>query len=62
MGRSEQYRWFAAHCLEIARTTNDPQTRAAMLQMAQVWSRLAEETPSSCNEHASSEDNSDSAD
>jgi hypothetical protein len=34
---------FAARCLEIARTTLDPQTRAAMLQMAQVWSRLADE-------------------
>jgi hypothetical protein len=43
MGRAEQYRWFAARCLEIARTTLDPQTRAAMLQMAQVWSRLADE-------------------
>jgi hypothetical protein len=42
MGRAEQYRWFAARCLEIARTTLDPQTKAAMLQMAQVWSRLAE--------------------
>ena len=44
MGRAEQYRWFAARCLEIARTTGDAQTRAAMLQMAQVWSRLADET------------------
>jgi hypothetical protein len=43
MGRAEQYRWFAARCLEIARTTLDPQTKAAMLQMAQVWSRLAEQ-------------------
>jgi hypothetical protein len=44
MGRAEQYRWFAARCLEIAHTTGDAQTRAAMLQMAQVWSRLADET------------------
>jgi hypothetical protein len=46
MGRAEQYRWFAVRCLEIARTTLDPQTRAAMLQMAQVWSRLADEIES----------------
>ena len=43
LGRAEQYRWFAARCLEIAPTTLDPQTKAAMLQMAQVWSRLAEQ-------------------
>jgi hypothetical protein len=43
MGRAEQYRWFAARCLEIARHTADAQTKAAMLQMAQVWSRLADE-------------------
>jgi hypothetical protein len=47
MGRAEQYRWFAARCLELARTTADPQTQAAMLQMAQVWFRLADEAESS---------------
>jgi hypothetical protein len=47
MERAREYRWFAARCLEIARTTTDGQTKAAMLQMAQVWSRLAEHnTPS----------------
>jgi hypothetical protein len=50
MGRAEQYRWFAVRCLEIARTTLDPQTKAAMLQMAQVWSRLADESESVRNE------------
>jgi hypothetical protein len=43
MERAREYRWFAGRCLEIARTTADGQTKAAMLQMAQVWSRLAEE-------------------
>ena len=43
MGRAREYRWFAARCLEIARSTADTQTKAAMLQMAQVWSRLAED-------------------
>ncbi len=62
MGRSEQYRWFAARCLEIALSTNDPQTKAAMLQMAQVWSRLAEVTPPSCNERMSGNDTDDGAD
>jgi hypothetical protein len=43
MERAREYRWFAARCLEIARTTSDGQTKAAMLQMAQVWSRLADD-------------------
>ena len=43
MGRSDDYRRFARECLEIARTAEDPQARAALLQMAQVWFRLAED-------------------
>ncbi len=43
MGRSAEYRRFAVRCLEIARATGDQQTKAVMLQMAQVWSRLADE-------------------
>lgn len=53
MGRAEQYRWFAVRCLEIARTTLDPKTKAAMLQMAQVWSRLADEIEFVGNEPSS---------
>lgn len=51
MGRAEEYRWFAARCVEIARITTDDQTKAAMLQMAQVWSRLADE-PNGTSEDA----------
>jgi hypothetical protein len=47
MGRSVEYRRFAVRCLEIARATRDERTRAVMLQMAQVWSRLAEEADAS---------------
>ena len=43
MARSEKYRRFAQTCLEMARTTHDPQVRATLLQMAQVWFRLAED-------------------
>jgi len=43
MGRSAEYRHFAARSLEIARATKDERTRAVMLQMALVWSRLADE-------------------
>jgi len=40
--KSDQYRRFAQECLEIARATESEQTRVALLQMAQVWFRLAE--------------------
>ena len=38
-----EYRRFAKECLEMARSTNDEQTRAIFSQMAHVWFRLAEE-------------------
>jgi hypothetical protein len=43
MSKSENYRRFAGACLEIADATEDQQVRAAFIQMAQVWFRLAEE-------------------
>lgn len=43
MGRSGQYRLFAARCVEIARAITDSKTKAIMLQMAQVWCRIADE-------------------
>ena len=53
MGRSQEYRLFAAGCLEVApRATADEQTRAVMLQMAQVWSRLADEIEAARRESA----------
>jgi hypothetical protein len=42
MGRSYEYRRYAKHCLELASTLQDPKGRAALLQMAQVWLRLAQ--------------------
>jgi hypothetical protein len=56
MGRSGEYRLFAARCLDIARTTNDERTKAAMLQMARVWSRLADEIESSGNGSPANDD------
>jgi hypothetical protein len=52
MGRSQEYRLFAARCLEVAHATADEQTRAVMLQMAQVWSRLADEIEAARKESA----------
>jgi hypothetical protein len=40
--RSEQYRRFAQECLEMAHTSESEQTRVVLIQMAQVWFRLAE--------------------
>ena len=42
MHRSDQYRRFAQECLEMARTSESDQTRVVLIQMAQVWFRLAE--------------------
>src|SRR5262249_29061051 len=41
MGRSDEYRRYAAECLEMASVIHDPKARAALLLMAQVWLRLA---------------------
>ncbi len=42
MPSPEDYRRFAKECLEIAQSTKDEKARATLLQMAQVWFRLAE--------------------
>ena len=42
MGKSDEYRRYARECLEMASAINDPRARASLLQMAQVWFRLAE--------------------
>jgi len=42
LDRSDQYRRFAQECLEMARTSDSEQTRVVLIQMAQVWFRLAE--------------------
>lgn len=42
MGRSDEYRRFAAECLKIEQTTKDEQQRAIFLQMARAWLDLAQ--------------------
>lgn len=42
MQRSEEYRRFAQECLDMARTAEDERSRAVLIQMAQVWLRLAQ--------------------
>jgi predicted component of type VI protein secretion system len=43
MSQSDEYRRFAQRCLEISETVQDERSRAVLIQMAQVWFRLAEE-------------------
>jgi len=40
--RSDQYRRFAQECLEMARMSESGETRVVLIQMAQVWLRLAQ--------------------
>jgi hypothetical protein len=42
LDRCKAYRHFAAQCLELARHIDGPQDRAVLLEMALLWSRLAE--------------------
>ena len=43
MWRSDDYRRYAKECLDMANTVQDAKSRASLLQMAQVWLRLAQE-------------------
>jgi hypothetical protein len=38
-----RYRCLARECLEMVRTTASAESRAALVEMAQVWTRLAKE-------------------
>ena len=42
MDRVDAYRHFAAQCVELARTMTSPGDRTLLLEMAMLWSRLAE--------------------
>ena len=42
VSRADEYRCRAQECLEIAPTFNNYQSRNILLQMAQVWLRLAD--------------------
>jgi hypothetical protein len=47
--RSDDYRRYAEECLRLGQSTDNQQTRATFLQMAQVWLRLAEQAEKSSN-------------
>ena len=41
VSKAEQYRRFAEDCLKMAKSVQDEQARATLMQMAQVWFRLS---------------------
>ena len=43
MSKSEQYRRFARECMEMAGMFMSERARAALVHMAQVWLRLADD-------------------
>ena len=48
--RCDEYRRFAEACIELARHQETPQERAVLLQMALIWSRLAERAAAFAND------------
>ena len=42
MARADEYRRYAAECVRVAQTTNNPNDKQMMLEMAQKWRELAE--------------------
>jgi hypothetical protein len=43
--RAERYRRLAAECLDVANAFPRGDQRHSLLQMAQVWQRLADQSP-----------------
>jgi len=39
-----RYRQYAANCLNVAKQVSDPKVRSSLVDMAQVWITLAEQT------------------
>ena len=43
--RATEYRRLARNCLRLLQTFSSEEARAALIEMARVWTRLAEEQP-----------------
>ena len=41
MSRPDYYREYALECLRLANHTNEPSTKAVLIDMAQAWIKLA---------------------
>lgn len=42
MNKPDCYRQYALECLRLANDTNEPSTKAVLIDMAQAWIKLAE--------------------
>jgi hypothetical protein len=42
VNKSDYYRQYALECLRLANDTNEPSTKAVLIDMAQAWIKLAE--------------------
>jgi hypothetical protein len=42
MSSPDEYRRFAAECIELAKQATDPNDKARLMQMAQAWLDLAD--------------------
>jgi hypothetical protein len=43
VGKYDEYCKAALDCVELADASHDPQSRMALLEMAQMWTRLADQ-------------------
>jgi hypothetical protein len=50
MGKAERYRQYAAECIRLAQSTQDPSEKDTLLGMAEAWRRLAERAEKSPDE------------
>jgi hypothetical protein len=41
MRNADEYLRYASECVELARRSNDPETKARLLQVAEAWRELA---------------------
>jgi hypothetical protein len=51
IGRSDEYRRYVKECLGMANAVQDPKARGSLLQMAQVWLRLAQHNAKQRSDH-----------
>jgi hypothetical protein len=42
VNKPDYYRQYALECLRLANDTNEPSTKAVLIDMAQAWIKLAE--------------------
>ena len=43
VNKPDYYRQYALECLRLANDTNEPSTKAVLIDMAQAWIKLAEQ-------------------